>query len=230
MKPTSGLGKRTELLLGETVIGERQYYDSGILFEEKLYKDYPQRVLHGLHRTWHRNGKPWEERTYKDGLLHGRCRSRNANGKLLVESEMTAGTGILKAYHANGIPATECPYKDGKKHGNCRAWYKNGSLLEDTAYENGKFEGWSRCYHASGRPKSEAMFRDGKPHGVFRYWNEPGKLVNSYGLLAKDTPSEYENIEESPHYYANGRKVTHEQFEEESRSDATLRRFVKAGL
>lgn len=229
MKPANGFSHYGVLLVGDKVVGWREYYDNKILFEEKLYKDYENRVLHGLHRTWHRNGKPWQEHAYQDGKLHGRYRSWDQQGKLLVESKMIEGTGVLKTYHSNGKPAYETPYLDGKKHGVSRQWYKNGSLFADTAYDKGKIEGRGRSYHPSGRPKSEFTYRDGKAHGIHRCWNEAGKLVNWYGLFAKDTPADYGDPKESPYYYVHGKQVTREQFEEAAKSDAALRRLIKAG-
>ncbi len=208
-KPTLKLGKKTRLLVGEKVIGERRYYNSGQLYEEKLLKD---EVLHGLHRTWHQNGKPWQEHVYDDGVLHGICRSWDEHGKLLAAFQMRRGTGVLKTFHPNGRLATECSYKGGQRQGSFRQWHEDGALRDDTAYENGKEEGWSRFYHPDEQLLQEAMYRAGRLHGVMRIWNVTGDY-----------------IEDSPLYYIQGKRVTERQFEDAARTDRDLQRSKMVG-
>ena len=224
-KPTSGRGKNTVLVRDNVVVGERQYYDNDVLFEERLYSNTKKEgdwTLQGESRKWHRNGNIWQVFTYEKGALNGICISYAPDGEQLAWCNLEKGNGILKTFHSNSQLESECSYLNGQRHGNERRWSKEGNLFSDSAYKLGKLHGPSRSYHPEGKKKSTATFQNGQLHGTYSIWNEAGEFVNSYQLSEKDTPADYSEREVSPYYYVNGKKVTREAYQAAAANDPNL--------
>lgn len=87
--------------------------------------------LHGLQRTWYRNGQLADESEYRHGLRHGLARQWDTSGKLLGSFQMEKGTGVYRNWHDNGRLAGESGMVEGKFCGRKRAWLRDGTLTSD---------------------------------------------------------------------------------------------------
>ena len=89
---------------------------------------------HGVARTWHPNGIRATEQYFKNGLLHGRCRQWDEEGKLLGEFVMRQGTGVQREWHDNGQLKIEVSTVGGQFCGRNRIWLRDGTLVSERFY------------------------------------------------------------------------------------------------
>lgn len=93
---------------------------------------------HGVHRTWHKNGRLASEEPYQNGLLHGICRQWDEQGRLLGRYKMTRGTGVQRAWHDNGQLQMEVSTVRGEFCGRNRIWLRDGTLLSERICLHGR--------------------------------------------------------------------------------------------
>ena len=109
---------------------KRSYYDNGILRYEGAIDE--NGSLHGLIRTWHKNGVPEFEFPYDHGKLNGIAKQWNARGELLGSFEMINGTGLKRVWHENGHLVMEYPTVAGALNGRQIIFGDDGDFLEAT--------------------------------------------------------------------------------------------------
>jgi antitoxin component YwqK of YwqJK toxin-antitoxin module len=228
-KPTNGIGKQTEIMRGNTIIGERVYYPDGQLLIETFldekaplppglqvdqFSSFPALPItiglpDGLQRQWYTNGQLWKERPYNRGILNGTCRNWDFNGHPLASDEFRNGTGVLHSFYPDGRLSDECPYVMGRRHGVEREWYPSGELNADAAYEAGEQEGWARAYYREGTLRQEAFYLRGEIHGILREWDEQGHYTDN-----------------TPRYFVEGKEVPADEFTRRAKGDRDLTRSL----
>ncbi len=192
------------------IVGKHVHYSSGGLGHETLFKNGKK---HGKEKFYYPDGKPFWIKTYNLGLLDGPCRYWSKDGKLMGESMMRKGTGVLKEYRPDGSFDRITHYMHGVRHGQYTEWGNftgdDHSAYDTVYYENGKSEGWWRTYTSDGALIKESMHKNGKPHGVYRKWNRAGVLIN-----------------DTPEYYINFKEATKEELEKAAKTDRILYRSL----
>ena len=103
---------------------------------------------HGNYKLWNDDGKPEEEKTYKDGILHGPS----------------------KEYYSSGQLLRELIYKDGKKEGPFKEYDWDGQLKSKGIYRNDILHGPFEEYN-EGKLEWEGTYKDGKKDGVWIKWS-----------------------------------------------------------
>ena len=183
-RPLGDIVKGTQYRLGDVVVGERRYYSSGVLAEEKIFQEGKP---HGYQREFYPNGKLFGERPYRNGVMDGRFRFFDESGKLLGESDIRQGTGLLKEF---GTPQTrwsrdETPYVKGKIHGiEIRRGNLEGATGKAaifTEFKAGSQEGWQYVYDEDGTFLSSAFNVHGLPHGYWYYKDRKGNDIPDAG-------------------------------------------------
>lgn len=134
--------------------------------------------LNGPWKSWHANGKPWKEMSFKDDLEDGLSQEWDPRGILLNENNYKAGeyAGTQKTFTADGKPEMEETWMNGKLNGVVRMW-ESGILIRELFYKNGRLNGLLRAWWSNGNPKAVMTFSDGKPNGMVRNYDELGKLT-----------------------------------------------------
>ncbi len=114
---------------------ERTFHRNGRVFQEVPFVG---GEINGVLREWHRNGVLAKEVPMKDGLRHGICKQWNEKGEILGTFEMNMGTGISKQWFANGQIEFEASIVGEKFTGRMRRWDEDGSLLQETFFKANK--------------------------------------------------------------------------------------------
>jgi hypothetical protein len=114
---------------------ERTFHRNGRVFQEVPFVG---GEINGVLREWHRNGVLAKEVPMKDGLRHGICKQWNDKGKLLGTFEMKMGSGLSKQWFPNGQIEFEASIVDEKFTGRMRRWDENGALLQETFFKANK--------------------------------------------------------------------------------------------
>lgn len=110
---------------------ERTFHRNGRVFQEVPFFG---GEINGVLREWHRNGVLAKEVPMKDGLRHGICKQWNDKGELLGTFEMNMGTGISKQWFPNGQIEFEASIVDEKFTGRMRRWDEDGALLQEAFF------------------------------------------------------------------------------------------------
>jgi antitoxin component YwqK of YwqJK toxin-antitoxin module len=119
---------------------------SGTVYKElngykiKTYSTVFKGKLHGIYRSFHENGHPYEIRNYKDNISLGKQIGYWKNtGKLKFEYNYyyNKKEGIQKGWYSNGNIAYVYNYKNDKQEGFQQAWRYNGSLYRNFEVKNG---------------------------------------------------------------------------------------------
>jgi antitoxin component YwqK of YwqJK toxin-antitoxin module len=87
-------------------------YEYGQFYGQESYRV----KLEGEFKDWHENGRLWNHRFYRDGILEGET----------------------KSWYENGRPQFQIFYKNGKSEGERKMWLDNGDLWGDLFYQDGK--------------------------------------------------------------------------------------------
>ncbi len=135
---------------------------------------------HGVHKTWHQNGRIRTEETFDHGkLLTGIYLDTSGN----VLNTIREGTGTRIAFgepiggasgRINGI----AEYVDGLKHGreSFYADYEKGIKRSEEYFREGKRHGTKTMWMSTGEKNMEEHFKEGKPHGRSLCWHKNGQL------------------------------------------------------
>ena len=106
--------------------------------------------------VWTRaNGKPREERNYRNGTMNG----------------------FVRAWYADGKPQIEEQYRDGKPTGRWRAWYGGGQLAWEENYIQGVKHGDVTWFHNNGKPSLSGRYESGRPVGEWVHSDARGQVV-----------------------------------------------------
>lgn len=144
----NGVKHRVEYLVGDEVVGERHFFETGEPCSEKPLR---RGKTHGTEYDWYEPGVLTFAEPYVEGLPHGTARQW-IDGKLVGTFKMVHGTGIDLWWQLDEDGTrrlTEvCYFRDGRPDG-FRWW-----LVDE---ERRVF--W------------ESHYRQGQLHGVEREWN-----------------------------------------------------------
>lgn len=114
---------------------ERTFHRNGRIFQEVPFVG---GQINGLIREWHRNGVLAKEVPMKNGVRNGICKQWNDKGELLGTFEMTTGTGISKQWFPNGQIEFEASIVDENFTGRMRRWDEDGILFQETFFHDNK--------------------------------------------------------------------------------------------
>lgn len=106
---------------------ERTFHRNGRVFQEVPFVG---GQINGVIREWHRNGNIAREVPMKDGVRQGICKQWNDKGELLGTFEMSMGTGISKQWFPNGQIEFEASIVDEQFTGRMRRWDEDGTLVQ----------------------------------------------------------------------------------------------------
>lgn len=104
------------------------------------------------------------------------------NGVLLYENEPYSG--IVKEYYSNKVLKSESAYFQGKRQGYFFGWHDNGNKWFERYYSKGiktrSHVGW----YANGQPMFGYEFNDkGSYHGAVKDWHANGVLANWFNYV-----------------------------------------------
>lgn len=152
----SGAKKRSQYYLGDELVGERQFHESG-----EPEGEWPQKDgrLHGTVYRWDEPGVLLSAEPYREGLPHGVAKQWHG-GQLIGTYTMKRGTGVDLWW---------------------QVWEGRVYLSEVHYMEHGLLHGFDWWLNEDQRSLwSESHFFRGQPHGIEREWNEQGKLSRGY--------------------------------------------------
>ncbi len=196
----------------------RDRWQNGYLKEERTYKGKGTYVA----KTFHKNGKLYEQKSYKDFKLDG-IQLVYLPTEVLVKKELYCNSVLEKreTFFDNGQAGTIYNLKNGKLHGKFidyrrsgakyeegvyRNGYKigvwklyrgeDGWLYSETTYEDGTKNGQHKVYYKSGIVEKEGNNIKGSRNGIWKFYNEAGKLIKEteYKLGRKISSKEYKQI------------------------------------
>jgi hypothetical protein len=111
-------------------------------------------------KTYHKNGKLFEEIPIVNGKAHG----------------------LKKEYYDNGAIRLEVPYSDGLIQGTVKFYHPDGKLYSETPRVDGKIEGIVKKYHENGNILSETPYSNNTLLPGLKEWDEKGTLMDNYDL------------------------------------------------
>lgn len=96
-------------------------------------------VRHGWYRSWHENGRLYEEGLYVQGNKQGVWSIWDAQGRKRGHEVYDGGkrAGRWLAWHANGRLARQEQYAAGAPHGPWHEWDESGRLVKEVLYDRG---------------------------------------------------------------------------------------------
>ena len=145
---------------------ERTFHRNGRVFQEVPFVG---GKINGVLREWHRNGVLVKEVPMKDGVRHGICKQWNDKGELLGTFEINMGTGISKQWFPNGQSEFEATIVDEKFTGRMRRWDEDGNLVQETFFQGNKMasrEEYQRVAEANPSLPSYTQESDDQPTAV----------------------------------------------------------------
>lgn len=125
---------------------ERTYHRNGRVFQEVPFV---AGKINGVIREWHRNGVLAKEVPMKEGVRHGTCKQWNDKGDLLGSFEMSMGTGVSKQWFANLQIEFEASIVNENFTGRLRRWNEEGNLVQENFFLNNKSIPREEYQHAS---------------------------------------------------------------------------------
>ena len=141
----------------ETV--HKEYYNDGTLMS--IHNTIGHTIV-GVSKIFHKNGKLFQIRKYKDGVI--------------VDE---------KTYYNTGELESSVPYQNGEIHGQVRYFYKDGGLKRITSYRNGVMDGLDEHYYPNGHIFIETFRKKfpeegyGFKHGRETVFNDNGTVITS---------------------------------------------------
>lgn len=123
-----GVISETGYRFQDDLTGIYNTYSEGALHTSSEYKN---DKLNGLYQLWDRTGHLRSQKTYKNGVLHGKCyeygKGKNA---LRLEGEYYKSSkyGIWTHWSKRGVRTQEGCYKDGQRIGTWKFWDERGRV------------------------------------------------------------------------------------------------------
>lgn len=116
-------------MIGQSREGKWSYYKKGYKENLIMVEHYQNDQLHGVKKTFFKNGKVTEIEEYKKGLKNGKKKIYAMTGQLLQEYEFQNDTlqGFSATYDADGQKTSEGNYKKGLRDGEWK-FYTDGKL------------------------------------------------------------------------------------------------------
>ncbi|RBP51057.1 ankyrin repeat domain-containing protein [Arenicella xantha] len=116
---------------------------------------FKQGKLHGQQKFFTKNGAPFVELTYVEGLAHG----------------------AYNAWYEDGQPMLEASLQQGKWHDEVKLFHPSGLLIKHLSYLEGRRHGTQFIFQEDGEPMIEAHYKQGKKHGRFNFTKPDGEVV-----------------------------------------------------
>jgi antitoxin component YwqK of YwqJK toxin-antitoxin module len=120
---------------------------------------------------------------FRHGVLHGKLRKYNSDGKLILEYNSKKGfiEGPLSAYHNNGNIKEISNFKNGKINGKSKLYFENGFIKKELYYLDGQLNGTLKSYYQNGKTRELRYYKKDLGNGT---WEE----YDSLGFITKKTP------------------------------------------
>jgi len=120
-----------------------------------VYTNRDKKPVNGIVYSEHNTGQLQHECNYRGGVLHGKFKRWNKDGRLLFETVFVNGTGTDIEYYKNGRLRWEKNYKNGALEDISREWYENGQLKFEKNYKEGVRDGTQRSWDENGQLQFE---------------------------------------------------------------------------
>lgn len=104
---------------------------------------------HGLHESYHSNGKTQFQYNYHNGIKEGKWYQYTSKGSLFEEKTYKNGVieGTKTTYHSNGVQQFISTYVNGKRHGEVQQFNDKGRLVARSQYNMGQKVGKTQWLH-----------------------------------------------------------------------------------
>jgi antitoxin component YwqK of YwqJK toxin-antitoxin module len=182
-RPLAQRQRRLHCFHDGLLVGERFLDANDRIVEETTLRN---GLPHGNRRQFYESGKISSELLYRDGQLDGPARFWDPAGSLLSESILRGGTGMLhevKIAH-DFVWHTYSPMRDGKIDGIqinlSRAGGGDGktyNVAMVTSWRNGVTDGWAATFREDGTLFDSIYQVNGRAHGVARPWTADGSGI-----------------------------------------------------
>ena len=115
--------------------------------------------LDGFCRAWYESGKIRIEEVFTKGILFSSTQWFT-NGQIKSKTSYKQGMihGICKTWYENGQLASQCSYKENIRHGVATTWYPDGRLKSQEKFENGQFHGINTYWDENGNQPAKQIF------------------------------------------------------------------------
>ena len=140
----------------------KEYYESGEILKETMYKDYQK---NGLEKHYFKNGRLMHDEWYENGRL---------KYTIKYDEKGVLKEGLEKLYYENGKIMEESMYKNGKLEGLGKDYfYESDQIQSEKMYKNGEqIDG--KYFYEDGGIFSSSTYKDGKKLNI-KYYDEAGK-------------------------------------------------------
>jgi antitoxin component YwqK of YwqJK toxin-antitoxin module len=173
--------------------GLQRHYEPQLgLTREVEYEDGNR---HGLERFYQRRWKNRQPRRivpWVNDRVHGIVRTYYRDGKVASETPFVRGRqhGVSKAYDQDKRVIQVTPFRLGKRHGTeVIYWRDSRKVRRSVEYEDGKVHGWARQYYPDGTRKRDVQAWGGMWHGVEKLYSPKGELTATrYWVLDERVP------------------------------------------
>jgi uncharacterized protein len=172
---------KSGIIVGQGIIDEsglkqgpwKEFYESGELYGEGLYKDGKRQ------ESWifyYKDGKQEQTGNYNAaGKPEGVWKWYYESGNLKRRESMSNGlsNGPIKEFSDSGVVLVNGSFVDGEEDGEW--FYEVNDDKETGSYREGKKEGDWKCY-SNGNLYFEGSYEDGQPNGMHIYYWDNGKV------------------------------------------------------
>ena len=136
------------------------YWPNG---EIKLKQPIVENQIHGIAKSYYRNGRILSVVPYFHGIPNGTVLMYDPSGEICLQATYTEGrlNGSVVRYFTNGKPKELIPYQGGKVTGRGFEYFHNGLVHVSTVYSNSVKDGEQIVYNQKGWPKYEVPFARG---------------------------------------------------------------------
>ncbi|MCH9611950.1 MAG: hypothetical protein S4CHLAM102_04280 [Chlamydiia bacterium] len=172
-----------------------------LLFIQQVAKEAKHQLIgnHSVEVTYYEDGSLQSEKSYQNGVLHGRSKWYGRDQTLVSETLFQEGKreGATLRYYPNGDQYARLYFSKDRLHGEQKYYFMNGTLRSSTLYYQGELEGMQKLYWPSGQLKRTTFYHLGKREGKQEIFFESGqrKEVAFYreGKLEKELTQWHEN-------------------------------------
>lgn len=186
-------------------------------------------VAHGMHVTYHSNGKAATICHYDHGLLDGPLERFDKDGRRCLDTHYEQGTleGDTRWYNAHGVLAGEGHYRHGARDGTWVTYHDDGSPAAKRTYAQGLLENESTEWHPDGTVKARRHYIHGLLHGngnkpALQCYHENGRLAENLNFRFGQPSGQHAQ------YHPNG-KESYTAIYKEGRKDGDERWFDSEG-
>jgi antitoxin component YwqK of YwqJK toxin-antitoxin module/Tfp pilus assembly protein PilF len=155
------------------------YYANGNLQSTNYYKD---DLAENWQQAYCANGKLESEDFFELGYVKKRL-DYDSLGKVIQQSVLDKGTGLLDIKYPNGKNYWLNTYKYGLKQGLASSFYINGKPRTVKNYKDDKLDGEAKYYYPTGSIKSQETYINGDLNGKSINYYENGNVKSAYEYI-----------------------------------------------